>query len=124
MKTKLIPKCQNNSGNTFGKLDGRDRLPTTNLTQWTADSVAKYKNLYPFTVSNFRSLNDNLLYSEEYDDSERREQGMSRLETDAKSTLEKSKDNCLGSTLNWNSNQILQDNYLNKVRGFQKKLYK
>ena len=106
MKTKLIPKCQNNSGNTFGKLTGRDGLPTTNLTEWTSDSVAKYKNLYPFATSNFRSLNDNLLYSEEYDDSERREQGMSRLETDAKSTLERSKDNCLGSTLNWNSNKI------------------
>lgn len=96
MKTKLIPKCQ----------AGKDGLQPTNLTNWDADSVAKYMELHPFQITNFSKLNDNLLFSEELDDEEKRKQALTRLSKDAETTLKNSGKECLGSTLNWNSNKI------------------
>ena len=96
MKTKLIPKCQ----------AGKDGLQPTNLTAWNSDSVAKYMKLHPFQITNFSKLNNNLLFSEKLDNKEKREQGRTRLSEDAETTLNTSGNNCLGSTLNWNSNKI------------------
>lgn len=96
MRTKLIPKCQ----------QGKDGLQPTNLTAWDADSVAKYMELHPFEITNFNKLNDRLLFSENLDDEGRRAESERRLRVDAQANLRNSNGNCLGSTLNWNTNKM------------------
>lgn len=93
---KLIPKCQ----------QGLDGLEATNLTEWTPDSVAKYAQLFPFPITNFNALNDNVLFSREYDEEGVRNAAYQRLEQQAMHNLHMSGGNCLGSTLNWNTGKM------------------